>query len=333
MQRFIERVWSGKHPFYWCLIPFSLLYGAIAFVRRKAYQMGVFRSFRAPVPVIIVGNLTAGGSGKTPFVIWLVQQLNAKGLRVGVISRGYGGNAAQYPVLLNDDTSTNEAGDEPVLIYQRTRAPVAVSPNRQQAISALLEKNTLDLIISDDGLQHYALARDYEIVIIDGERQFGNGWWIPAGPLREHPSRLKSVDAVVINGGKCASQTAIQMTLNATDAVNIKTGEKRDVTTFSSLIAMAGIGYPTRFFNTLHALNVRVDATHEFNDHQHYTLSMLQPLAAAHQTLLMTEKDAVKCRAFAQDNWWFLPVDAQIDDDKAQQLFAHMICKTKIKVK
>ena len=145
------------------------------------------------MPVVVVGNLTAGGNGKTPVVIWLVERLQQQGLRVGVVSRGYGGKAERYPLLLTPDTTTREAGDEPVLIAQRTGAPVAVSPVRREAVRALLSAHPLDLIITDDGLQHYALARDIEIVVVDGERRFGNGWWLPAGPMRERAGRLRQL--------------------------------------------------------------------------------------------------------------------------------------------
>lgn len=162
---------------------------------------GVAKSWRAPVPVVVVGNLTAGGNGKTPVVIWLVEQLQQRGIRVGVVSRGYGGKADRYPLVLDDRTSTAQAGDEPVLIHQRTGAPVAVAPLRSDAVKALLSAHDLQMIVTDDGLQHYKLARDREIVVIDGVRRFGNGWWLPAGPMRERASRLQSVDAVIVNGG------------------------------------------------------------------------------------------------------------------------------------
>lgn len=159
------------------------------------------------------------GNGKTPVVIWLVEQLQKRGIRPGVVSRGYGGKAAHYPLLLTPDTTTAEAGDEPVLIYQRTGAPVAVSPVRSDAVQALLAEHDVQIIITDDGLQHYALARDKEIVVIDGVRRFGNGWWLPAGPMRERASRLKSVDAVIVNGGaaqpgrsRCTSSQVWQLT-------------------------------------------------------------------------------------------------------------------------
>lgn len=166
---------------------------------RLCYKL--IRAWRAPVPVVVVGNLTAGGNGKTPVVIWLVERLQQRGIRVGVVSRGYGGKAAAYPLLLTTDTTTAEAGDEPVLIYQRTGVPVAVSPNRADAVKAILVHHDVQIIVTDDGLQHYRLARDVEIVVIDGERRFGNGWWLPAGPMRERAGRLKSVDATIVNGG------------------------------------------------------------------------------------------------------------------------------------
>ena len=215
----IARIWSGESPLWLLLLPLSWLYGLVSGVIRLLYRLGLKRAWRAPVPVVVVGNLTAGGNGKTPVVIWLVEQLQKRGLRPGVVSRGYGGKAAQYPLLLSDQTTTAEAGDEPVLIYQRTGAPVAVSPVRSDAVKALLAEHAVQIIITDDGLQHYALARDKEIVVIDGVRRFGNGWWLPAGPMRERASRLKSVDAVIVNGGE-ARAGEIPMHLHPGLAVN-----------------------------------------------------------------------------------------------------------------
>lgn len=323
----IARIWSGKSPLYLLLLPFSWLYGLITIVLRYSYKMGWKKSWRAPVPVIIVGNLTAGGNGKTPVVIWLVELLQQHGLRAGVVSRGYGGKAEQYPLVLDAHTSTVQAGDEPVLIYQRTGAPVAVSPVRTDAVKALLEKHRLDVIVTDDGLQHYALQRDIEIVVIDGVRRFGNGWWLPAGPMRERASRLRSVDAVLTNGGS-AKQGEISMTLEAGEAVNLLTGERRDVASLPSVVAMAGIGHPPRFFATLKSMRVNTHAEFSFADHHVYQSEQLSALVAPNQTLLMTEKDAVKCRAFAQPNWWFLPVSARIaqtDTDAIFSKIAHII--------
>ncbi len=190
----IARIWSGESPLWRLLLPLSWLYGLVSGAIRLSYKLGFKRAWRAPVPVVVVGNLTAGGNGKTPVVIWLVEKLQQRGVRVGVVSRGYGGKAAAYPLLLTPETTTAEAGDEPVLIYQRTGAPVAVAPERAAAVKAILAAHNVQIIITDDGLQHYRLARDIEIVVIDGVRRFGNGWWLPAGPMRERASRLKTVD-------------------------------------------------------------------------------------------------------------------------------------------
>lgn len=221
--------------------------------------------------------------------------------------------------MLNQNTSTREAGDEPVLIYQRTGAPVAIAPKRAEAVQALLQQQPLDAIITDDGLQHYALQRDFELVVIDGVRRFGNGWWLPAGPMRERAARLGSVDACVANGG-VAQAGEIAMRLQARDAVNLLSGERRPAAELPRVVAMAGIGHPPRFFATLEKLNVEVVQEVAFADHQEYQQPQLTGLVTAEQTLLMTEKDAVKCRAFAQPNWWYLPVDAVLPSAQAEQL-------------
>ncbi len=248
----------------------------------------------------------------------------ARGIRVGVVSRGYGGKAASYPLLLSNDTSTAEAGDEPVLIFQRTGAPVAVSPARREAVQALLHAHDLQLIITDDGLQHYKLARDKEIVVIDGERRFGNGWWLPAGPMRERASRLRSVDAIIVNGG-IAQAGEIPMQLRPGLAVNLRSGERRDVASFDNVVAMAGIGHPPRFFATLESCSVVPVKTVALADHQALTQASVSALVNPQQTLLMTEKDAVKCRGFAESNWWYLPVDAIMTDERAQQLLTELV--------
>ncbi|HCK02798.1 MAG TPA: tetraacyldisaccharide 4'-kinase [Serratia grimesii] len=315
----IERIWSGSSLIYLLLLPLSWLYGLVSCLIRLSYRCGLRKSWRAPVPVVVVGNLTAGGNGKTPMVIWLVEQLQQRGYRAGVVSRGYGGKAETYPLLLNADTTTQQAGDEPVLIYQRTGAPVAISPKRAEAVQALLQQQPLDVIITDDGLQHYALQRDFELVVIDGVRRFGNGWWLPAGPMRERASRLNSVDALIANGG-VAQTGEIAMQLQARDAVNIASGERRPAVELLHVVAMAGIGHPPRFFATLEKLGVGVEKEVAFADHQEYQYGPLAALVSSDQTLLMTEKDAVKCRAFAQPNWWYLPVDAVLPPDQAEQL-------------
>ncbi|MDU4843322.1 tetraacyldisaccharide 4'-kinase [Leclercia adecarboxylata] len=320
----IARIWSGESPLWLLLLPLSWLYGLVSGLIRLSYKVGLKRAWRAPVPVVVVGNLTAGGNGKTPVVIWLVEQLTRRGIRVGVVSRGYGGKAERYPLLLTPQTTTAEAGDEPVLIFQRTGAPVAVSPVRSEAVQALLNQTDVQIVITDDGLQHYALARDKEIVVIDGVRRFGNGWWLPAGPMRERASRLRSVDAVIVNGGT-AQAGEIPMQLRPGLAVNLLTGERRDVAELPGLVAMAGIGHPPRFFSTLEACGARLLNRVPLADHQALSLSQVAGFTAPGQTLIMTEKDAVKCRSFARDNWWYLPVDAELQGEQPERLLQELI--------
>lgn len=315
----IARIWSGESPLWRLLLPLSWLYGLVSGVIRLCYTLGLKRAWRAPVPVVVVGNLTAGGNGKTPVVIWLVEHLQQRGIRVGVVSRGYGGKAQAYPLLLAVDTTTAEAGDEPVLIFQRTGVPVAVSPVRADAVKAILAHHDVQIIVTDDGLQHYALARDVEIVVIDGERRFGNGWWIPAGPMRERADRLKSVDAAIVNGG-IPQAGEIPMRLEPGLAVNLRTGERCNVALLPNIVAMAGIGHPPRFFATLAACGAKPQKCVPLADHQSLTYSDVSALLVAGQTLVMTEKDAVKCRAFAEDNWWYLPVDAHLSGDQPDVL-------------
>ncbi|WP_338490817.1 tetraacyldisaccharide 4'-kinase [Erwinia aphidicola] len=315
----IERIWSGRSALYLLLLPFSLLYGLISNLLRLSYRWGWRKAWRAPVPVVVVGNLTAGGNGKTPVVIWLVQALQQRGLRVGVVSRGYGGKADNYPLVLGPQTATAEAGDEPVLIYQRTGAQVAVAPLRRQAVEALVSGGQVNIIVTDDGLQHYALARDIEIVVIDGQRRFGNGWWLPAGPMRERSSRLNSVSAIITNGGT-AQPGELAMQLVPGMAVNLQSGEQRPVAELKNVVAMAGIGHPPRFFNTLRQQGVTLEKEVAFADHQNYSPDALNALIGPGQTLLMTEKDAVKARAFAAADWWYLPVDARLPQSESAAL-------------
>nr|WP_309300896.1 tetraacyldisaccharide 4'-kinase [Providencia alcalifaciens] len=319
----IERIWSGKSWLYILLLPLSFLYGLITLVRHLGYKTGLFRSWKSPVPVVVVGNLTAGGNGKTPVVIWLVESLSKQGVRVGVVSRGYGGKSDYYPLVLNQNTTTAVAGDEPVLIYHRTHVPVAVAPKRSDAIKALLDNFQLDIIITDDGLQHYALQRDYEIVVIDGQRRFGNGWWLPAGPMRERAGRLKTANALIVNGGHPDLNETL-MSLEGDIAVNLVTGEKRQVTELKNVVAMAGIGHPPRFFSSLESKGLILANTQAFSDHQAYSQQQLADLVDENQNLLMTEKDAVKCQTFAQSNWWYLPIEANIDKTGEKRILSEI---------
>ena len=197
----LERLWYGKSGWRWALAPLALLFALVSGGRRFAYRRGWFSTYRASLPVIVVGNISVGGNGKTPVVVWLVEQLQARGWRPGVVSRGYGGKAPHYPYRLDKQSTTAQAGDEPVLIARRCGCPVVVAPKRADAVRLLEQSGEVDIIITDDGLQHYALARDIELVVVDGARRFGNGCLLPMGPLREPMTRLKRVDAIICNGG------------------------------------------------------------------------------------------------------------------------------------
>ncbi len=318
----IEKIWFDNHPLrylLWPLLwPLSLLFGVISRSRRKQYQTGKKVAYKAPVPVVVVGNITAGGNGKTPVVVWLVEQLQKMGYKPGVVSRGYGAKAPRYPLLVNASTPAKHCGDEPKLIHSRTGAPVAVDPIRSNAVEALLESG-VDIVITDDGLQHYALARDIELVIVDGNRRFGNESLIPLGPLREGVERLIEVDFVITNGGQ-AHKGEIAMSLAPSEAINLKTKQHADVAELEALVAFAGIGHPPRFFNTLKVMNADVKVTKGFADHQDFEQQELEALAQQGANVIMTEKDAVKCRDYAQDNWWYLPVSAQFDSNDAEKI-------------
>lgn len=308
------KLWQKTSIITWLLAPFSLLFWFISQIRIALYRKKILKSYRSPVPVLVIGNISVGGNGKTPLVIWLVEQLQKKGVKVGVISRGYGGENKVYPQLVTPESNPKLMGDEPVLIAQRTHAPVAISPNRQQSIELLLSQFELDLIVTDDGLQHYALNRDMEWVVVDGERRFGNGFVLPAGGLRELPSRLKQVQAVICNG-KNANAGEHAMHLEPDFAINLKTGEKCKLNEFTQPVyALAGIGYPPRFFNMLKGLGIPLADTFSFADHQAFTAEMIVPKLSQNLSLLMTEKDAVKCKAFAQENWWYVPVSATFSE-------------------
>lgn len=318
--------WYKQSWLSWLLLPLALIFYFITALRRWAYQTGILKSWRAPCPVVVVGNLSVGGNGKTPLVIWLVEQLQKQGVRVAVISRGYGGKAETYPILVDAHSDSQQVGDEPLLIAKRTGVPVAVGANRQESIQLLQQKYQTQLIISDDGLQHYRLQRDVEIVVIDGQRRFGNGFLLPAGPLRELPRlRLATVDVVVCNGGQPQAGED-KMCLVTEQAINLVTGERRALNSFKQVIAMAGIGYPQRFFNTLQQQGIILQQCYEFADHKAYTESDFQQMDTAFP-LLMTEKDAVKCGSFSQKNWWYVPVSAEIVGDRLQQQLKQLVEK------
>lgn len=309
-------IWQSTSIITWLLAPFSLLFWLISQIRLFLFRKKILKSYRSPLPVLVVGNISVGGNGKTPVVVWLVEQLQQRGVKVGVISRGYGGKSKDFPQLVTKQSSAEMVGDEPVLIVQRTSVPLAISPNRQQSIELLLSQFELDLIVTDDGLQHYALQRDIEWVVVDGVRRFGNGFVLPAGGLRELPSRLQTVQAIICNGG-VAQPNEHLITLEPEFAVNLKTGEQKPITDFigQECVAIAGIGHPPRFFYMLENLDIKLLKTQGFADHQAFEPTQLKALAPEQIPLLMTEKDAVKCRTFAQSNWWYIPVSVKFSPE------------------
>ena len=315
-----DRVWP------WLLWPLGALFGLLASRRRRRFLSGRNRSWRAPAPVVVVGNITAGGTGKTPLVIWLARWLAARGVKPGVVSSGYGGSARQ-PMLVAAETPASACGDEAALIAGRAECPVAVAADRQRAVELLLAKADVDVVVADDGLQHYALQRDVEIAVLDGMRGVGNGLCLPAGPLREPVSRLAECDLVVANGratGLAANE--LVMTAEATALVHVASGQRMAPNAFaarqSSVAALAGIGNPARFEETLRSIgiDVRVQA---FPDHHQFKRSDLDTPAAA---LVVTEKDAEKIKAFNDiDHCWHLEIEMRFAapvDEQLQALFA-----------
>lgn len=309
----LERAWYQKPSWVWLLAPLTALFYLISVLRRQLFQLGLFSSDKPNIPVIVVGNISVGGNGKTPLVIALCQWLLKNGYRPGVISRGYGGSNKVFPHLVTTQDSPSKVGDEPYLMSQRLDVPIVIDPLRSRGGKKLAEELKCDVIISDDGLQHYALKRDIEIVVVDGNRRHGNGFLLPMGPLREGVSRLNSVDFVVING-QTTSPKEVAMTLKPNALVNIKnTSHKINLGEVTGPVkALAGIGNPMRFFNTLLELGISVEETESFPDHHKFESADFSKHYAG--KIIMTEKDAVKCEPFAQDNWWYLPVEAELPE-------------------
>jgi len=326
MERALNRIWYGGAPTSILLLPLSWLYRAVMAARRVFYEQGWLASYRIARPVIVVGNLTVGGTGKTPFVAWLAEKLTERGLRVGILSRGYGSTSTE-PRVVEPNSPWQQVGDEPLLLRQRTGCDVVVSVDRA-AGAEMLVKRGADVIVSDDGLQHLRLARDLEIVVIDGARGFGNGRLLPAGPLREPSSRAALANVVVVNGrpehGSItrlpASPQPMQMALFSARVLPVA-GARADRALESfrgqRVHAVAGIGNPWRFFADLRGRGLDI-VEHPFPDHHPFSAADLD--FGDTQPVLMTEKDAVKCRAFADSRLWFVPVTARFSDAQADGL-------------
>lgn len=313
----LDDYWYSDNSLSRLLTPLGWLFCLLVAARRFAYRIGALKSVRLPVAVIVVGNITVGGTGKTPLVIWLAKYLSGHGYRPGIISRGYGGQSPVWPLPVEPDSDAGMVGDEPVLIAGRTGCPVVVGPDRVAAANYLLARHECDVVLSDDGMQHYRLARDIEIGVLDGERRLGNGRCLPAGPLREPRSRLSEVDFIV--SSVCADGGAYAMSLRGTVLHNLASGESRAVFEWreETVHAVAGIGNPARFFETLRQSGLKV-IEHPFPDH--YPLQREDLDFDDGYPVLLTEKDAVKCRSFARDNYWYLPVDAILPERLGERI-------------
>ena len=314
----IERHWHSITPVSVLLYPLSLLFRAAVAARRAAYHMGLLETVKLPAPVVIVGNVAIGGTGKTPLVLWLVTFLRERGRRPGIVSRGYGGSATG-PAPVPPDGDPTRYGDEPVLLAQRAGCPVWIGADRAAAGQALLAAHPdCDVIVSDDGLQHYRLARDVEIVVSPAEAR--NTWMLPAGPLREPRSRSADADAIVMHEHQAATPSAspggppvFVMTLGGStfrNLLNAASSAGADHFRRRNVHALAGIGDPQRFFRHLQGMGLDFTA-HPFPDHHPFVASDLQFAGA--DAVLMTEKDAVKCVAYANEHHWALRVDAEVD--------------------
>jgi tetraacyldisaccharide 4'-kinase len=314
LQQSLESIWyqntSGKYFLY----PLEIAYKALARLDRviKTKQM-----VGHPAPIIIVGNISVGGTGKTPLVIYLCEQLKKAGYSPGIITRGYGGKSNDWPAFVGRNSNPAEYGDEPVLMAQRAEVPVVAGPNRNNDVDKLLKDGEVDVVISDDGLQHYALQRDIEIAVIDKARGLGNERCLPAGPLREPPSRLEDCDFIVFNEPKPASQYSMQLV--ATQVCNLKTSIKQPLSAWSGLTvhAVTGIGNPSRFFETLEGIGLKV-IEHRFPDH--YQFCEADITFNDDLPVVMTEKDAVKCISFASDKHWSMPIYAKLNQLFMQNL-------------
>lgn len=317
---FIDNLWYGKHPLQWVLSPLSWVYCRIVAVRRWFLQR--FGQIDCPVPLIVVGNITVGGAGKTPLVIELAKRFHDKGLKVGIVSRGYGAAIKKFPYEVQITDLAGQVGDEPLLLAQRTPCPVVIAPDRPEAVRYLLEKHQSQIIISDDGLQHYRMGRALEIAVVDGTRGLGNGFCLPAGPLREPPARLKEVDFIVVNGGSW--EDAYSMILSPGKITQLNTGKEIEPASVSGTWeAVAAIGNPQRFYSTLNQLEIEFD-TCSYPDHYQFKPHDLDYLDAP---IIMTEKDAVKCRSFSSENMYYLPVNAVLEDAFWNALWSHQQLK------
>ncbi|MFT7471864.1 MAG: tetraacyldisaccharide 4'-kinase [Kiritimatiellia bacterium] len=325
---FLERAWHKRAGWLILLWPVSVLFQALTAIRR-AVQQSKKRPAELTAPLIVIGNISLGGTGKTPLLITLSQELQKQGFKPGIISRGYGGDAPSYPLSVNSDSDVSQSGDEAFLIAEKTGCPVYVDPDRSAALHALLSHEDVDVVLSDDGLQHYKLYRDLEIVVVDGQRLFSNGFCMPAGPLRESMRRLNEVQHIVVNGDSAREipqlARASKMQLEPRTLVNLVSGEKRPFAGApfnmgNKLQAVSALGNPQRFYALLERLPYQLE-TFSFPDHHNFTAAdFKQQGIDEHQPVVMTEKDAVKCRQFAKNNFWYLSVEVNLESQFVERL-------------
>ena len=335
MRTRLERLWYGRARPWW-LVPLSALYGLLMAFRSVLYRLGLRHRVKVGVPVVVVGNLTVGGTGKTPLVAWLASRLAAVGMRVAIVSRGYGGRARGV-TRVTVHSRPSEVGDEPLLLARRAQATVFIGRDRVAAAKAAVADRA-DIVISDDGLQHLALVRQCEIVVIDGQRGFGNGCMLPRGPLRESPRRLRRVNAVVVNGVITAPgfqvpsfvrHTQFTMRMQPGDARPVAGGAAlRSLASFrgNGVHAVAAIGNPQRFFDMLRDAGLTI-YEHPMPDHHAFKSGDLN--FGDSLPVLMTEKDAVKCAAFADGRCWFVPVTAEFTEREAGELIDLILARVK----
>jgi tetraacyldisaccharide 4'-kinase len=307
--------WYSPNPLLRLLLPFSLIYRVGCFLKKLLYLSGIKKKYQASVPIVVIGNMTVGGTGKTPLVIELAKFLIDQGYQPGIVSRGYKAKGKKFPQRVLPESNPQLVGDEPVLLATKAACPVVIDPKRGNAVDMLLKQNHCNIIISDDGLQHYGLERHIEIVVVDGERQFGNGFCLPAGPLREPLKRLSQVDFIIENTDY-SRHFPYTMKFLAEDIVNLvdknlifnKAGAPEKI-----IHAVAGIGNPNRFFNMLREMGLQI-REHRFPDHFIYREEDFV-FCSAEDIIIMTEKDAIKCKSFAKNNYWVLPIRSHINSE------------------
>ena len=328
LSRVMDRIWYGRSPCRWLLWPLGVCYRWIAGLRRLMYRWRIRPVTELSVPVVVVGNLTVGGTGKTPLVIWLAEELRQRGFSVGIVSRGYRGRAGTWPQAVHRDSDPARVGDEAVLLARTANCPVSVGPNRVKAAQALLDREQVDVLLADDGLQHLALGRIMEIVVVDGVRGLGNGMCLPAGPLREGRDRLAKAGAVVVNGGNWLPDEDIGENFRAEPSVQ----DVRQLTGIAlkslesfrgmPVHAVAAIGHPQRFFRMLTAAGLQV-IEHPLPDHAYIDAADLRFDDLA--PVLVTEKDAVKCEGIAHDDVWYVPIKLSFRPDASAGLMDRVL--------